>query len=317
PVTTAMPRPGLRGKGGEKTVSASGPAFCLRPRREMAAGPAPPLLPPPLAEAGAEPPLPPPPLSPAAAGRRDPRVRCCSRRGLGEVMALCAPFVRALAQEQPGRPAAEGDALWDFETAVRENVTINGQAWEETSDDSELQSGSSIKILEDQFDELIVETTTKRKQWPRRILMHAVQAMKAEQEMLKLYQPLVTPEDIRSQPSQDAYIADLKQVTEMVSKEISGAMKSLPALIERAEGFSQVLTWQPTLELNKLRQEVFAGSKTKEENNVQSVVAPGEVTPTDADPSTNLCVLLKRKKAADLPERRRYPLRRRKIALRA
>ncbi|NWU56262.1 NSL1 protein, partial [Dromas ardeola] len=246
--------------------------------------------------------------------RRDPRVRCCSRRGLSEVMSLCAPFVRALAQGQPGGPAAAGDALWNFETAVRENVTINGQPWEEISEDSKLQS-SNIKILEDQFDELIVETTTKRKQWPKKILMHAIQTMKAEQEMLKLYQPFVTPEDIRSQPSQDAYVADLKQVAEMASKEISGAMKSLPALIERAEGFSQALTWQPTLELSKLRQEVFAGCKAKEEKNVQNFISPGEVTPTDADTSKNPCVLLKRKKAADSPERRRYPLRRRKIAL--
>ncbi|XP_075606117.1 kinetochore-associated protein NSL1 homolog [Balearica regulorum gibbericeps] len=259
-------------------------------------------------------------------------------------MALCAPFVRALAQGQPGGPAAAGDALWNFETAVRENVTINGQPWEETSDDSELQSGpvlvnvlicdleeemegaftqlaadisqgSSIKILEDQFDELIVETTTKRKQWPKKILMHAIQAMKAEQEMLKLYQPVVTPEEIRSQPSQDAYITHLKQVTEMASKQISGAMKSLPALIERAEGFSQALSWQPTLELCKLRQEVFAGCKAKDENNVQNFVSPGEVTPTDADTSNNPYVLLKRKKPTSSPERRRYPLRRRKIIL--
>ncbi|NXQ81257.1 NSL1 protein, partial [Nyctibius grandis] len=256
-----------------------------------------------------------PPLSPAAGARQDPRVRCCSRRGLGEVMALCAPFVRALAQGQPGGPATAGDALWNFETAVRENVTINGQPWEETSDNSELHSGSSIKILEDQFDELIVETTTKRKQCPKKILMHAVQTMKAEQEMLKLYQPVVKPEEIRSQPSQDACIADLKQVTEMVSKQISGAMKSLPALIERAEGFSQALTWQPVLELCKLRQEVFAGCKAKEETNVQNFVSPGEVTPTDADTSKNPYILRKRKKAADSPERRRYPLQRRKITL--
>ncbi|KGL86771.1 Kinetochore-associated protein NSL1, partial [Charadrius vociferus] len=241
----------------------------------------------------------------------------CSRRGLGEMMALCAPFVRALAQGQPGGPAAAEDALWNFETAVRENVTINGQPWEETSEGSELQSGSSIKILEDQFDELIVETTTKRKKWPKKILMHAIQTMKAEQEMLKLYQPFVTPEEIKSHPSQDAYIADLKQVTEMASKEISGAMKSLPALIERAEGFSQALTWQPTLELSKLRQEVFAGCKAKEENNVRNFTSAVEVTPTDAATSKNPCVLLKRKKAADSPERRRYPLRRRKITLSA
>ncbi|XP_064365744.1 kinetochore-associated protein NSL1 homolog isoform X2 [Dromaius novaehollandiae] len=224
----------------------------------MAAGPAP--LPLPLGEAGAGP----PPPSPAAAARRDPRVQCCSRRAVGEVVALCAPFVRALAQGLPGGatgPAAPGDALWNFETAVQENVTINGQPWEETSGDSELQSGSNIKILEDQFDELIVETTTKRKQWPKKILMHAIQTMKGEQEMLKLYQPIVTPEEIRSRPSQDAYMAELKQLAEMSSEQISGIMKSLPALIERAEGFSEALTWQPTLELCKLRQEVFAGCK--------------------------------------------------------
>ncbi|NXE25757.1 NSL1 protein, partial [Ardeotis kori] len=241
------------------------------------------------------------------------RVRCCSRRGLSEVLALCAPFLRALAEGQPGGPAAAGDVLWNFETAVRENVTINGQPWEETSEDSELH-GSNIKILEDQFDELIVETATKRKQWPKKILMHAIQTMKAEQEMLKLYQPSVTPEELRSQLSQDAYITDLKQIAEMASKQISGAMKSLPVLIERAEGFSQALTWQPTLELCKLRQEVFAGCKAKEENNVQNLISPGEVTPTDANTSKNPCVLLKRKKAVDSPERRRYPLRR-KITL--
>ncbi|NXV75223.1 NSL1 protein, partial [Atlantisia rogersi] len=304
---TAMP--GLRGRGGEAARSSSGPAFSLRPRREMAAGAVPPLLPPP-GEAGGRPPPSPDP----AAARRDPRVRCCSRRGLSEVMAFCAPFVRALVQEQPGGPAAASDALWKFETAVRENVTINGRPWDETSDDSELQS-SNIKAVEDEFDELVVETTTKRKQWPKKILIHAIQAMKAEQEMLKLFQPVVTPEEIRSQPSQDAYIADLTQETEMVSKQISGAMKSLPVLIERAEGFSQALTWQPTLELCKLRQEVFAGCKAKEENNVQNFVSPGEVTPTDVDTSKNPYVLLKRRKATTPLERRCYPLRQRKITL--
>ncbi|XP_010145538.1 PREDICTED: kinetochore-associated protein NSL1 homolog, partial [Eurypyga helias] len=205
----------------------------------------------------------------------------------------------------------------NFETAVRENVTINGQPWEETSEDSKLHCGSSIKILEDQFDELIVETSTKRKQWPKKILRHAIQTMKAEQEMLKLYQPVVTPEEIKSQPSQDAHIADLKQVTEAVSRQLSGTMKSLPALVERAEGFSQALTWQPILELCKLRQEVFAGCKAKEKDNVPSLVPPGEVTPTDAGTSKIPCVLLKRKKAAGSPERRRYPLRQRRISLSA
>ncbi|NWX26164.1 NSL1 protein, partial [Notiomystis cincta] len=205
--------------------------------------------------------------------------------------------------------------LQNFETAVRENVTINGQPWEEASDDSRLQSDSNIKILEDQFDELIVETATRRKQWPKKILVHAVQTMKAEQEMLKLYQPVVKPAEIKSQPFQDAFLADLKQATEVASKQISEAMQSIPALIEKAEGFSQALTLQPTLELCKLRQEVFSVCKAKEENNVQNVVPPGEVTPTGTVSSKNPYILLKRRKAADSPERRRYPLRRRKITL--
>ncbi|NWW76233.1 NSL1 protein, partial [Climacteris rufus] len=207
--------------------------------------------------------------------------------------------------------------LQNFEAAVRENVTINGQPWEEASEDPRLQSDSDIKILEDQFDEVIVEAATRRKQWPKKILVHAIQTMKAEQEMLKLYQPVVKPAEIRSQPSQDAYIADLKQAAEVASKQISEAMQSLPALIERAEGFSQVLTWQPTLELCKVRQEVYAGCKAKEENDGQNFVPPGEVTPTETVPSKNPYVLLKRRKAADSPERRRYPLRRRRIVLSA
>ncbi|NXG44962.1 NSL1 protein, partial [Psilopogon haemacephalus] len=300
-----------RGRGGQSPGSASGPAFCLRPRREMAAGLVPPLVPPPPREEGAERAL---SLAAAAPAPQDGRVRCCSRRGLGELLALCAPFVRALAQGQPGEASAAGDALWNFETAMRENVTINGQPWEETSDDSEPYSGSNMKFLDDQFEELVVETTKKRKQWPKKILKHAVQTYKAEQEMLKHYQPFVAPEEIRSQPSQDAYIVELKQMAEVVFKEIGGAMKSLPALIERAEGFSQVLTWQPTLELCKLRQEVFSGCKAKQEDTLQNFVSPGEVTPTDAGTKKNPSVLLKRKKTARSPERRRYPLRR-KIAL--
>ncbi|XP_027579519.2 kinetochore-associated protein NSL1 homolog [Pipra filicauda] len=297
-----MPRPG--GSAGAAAGSASGPAFSPRPRREMAAPP----------EPGPGPGM---DVEGAVAARRDRRVRCCSQRRLRDVMELCAPFVRTVLEGQPGGAAAEGDALWNFETALRENVTINGQPWEEATDDPSPPSGSNMENLEDQFDELIVVTATKRKQWTKKILVHAIQTMKAEQEMLKLYKPVVTPEEIRSQPSQDAHIADLKQVAEMVSKQISAAMKSLPALTERAEGLSHVLTWQPTLELCKLRQEIFAGGQAKEENNVQNFVPPGEVTPTDANTSKNPYVLLKRRKAADSPERKRYPLRQRKIALRA
>ncbi|KAM8809843.1 kinetochore-associated protein NSL1 homolog [Eudromia elegans] len=243
---------------------------------------------------------------------RDARVRCRSRRAVAELAARCAPFVRALAR---GLPAAPADALWTFEAALRENISIGGQPCEEAAGADEPHSDSNIKILEDQFDELIVETATKRKQWPKKILMHAVQTMKEEQEILKLYQPVVAPEEIRSPPSQDAYMAELKQLAETASKEISDVMKSLPALIERAEGFSQALTWQPTLELCKLRQEVFAGCKVKGEGTTENALSPVEVTPTNTDTDKDTYLFLKRKRTADSPQARRYPLRRRKITL--
>uniref|UniRef100_A0A7M4DVV2 NSL1 component of MIS12 kinetochore complex n=1 Tax=Crocodylus porosus TaxID=8502 RepID=A0A7M4DVV2_CROPO len=184
--------------------------------------------------------------------------------------------------------------LQNFETAVQENITINGEPWQETSDEDELQS-SDIKILEDQFDELIVETASKRKQCPRKILVHIIKTIKAEQEILKLYKPVVKPQEIRPEPSQGKHYL------------------SLPALIERAEGFSQALALQPVLELCKLRQEVFAGCKAKEENKIQSLVTKVEITPTDTAAKKNS--VLKRRRPSDAIQLACYPLRRKRISL--
>lgn len=37
--------------------------------------------------------------------------------------------------------------LQNFETAVQENITINGEPWQETSDEDELQSGVCLVYL--------------------------------------------------------------------------------------------------------------------------------------------------------------------------
>ncbi|KYO43627.1 kinetochore-associated NSL1-like protein [Alligator mississippiensis] len=251
-----------------------------------------------------------PDLAPALA---DPRVRCYSKRWVREVLARCGPCVRALLPGAGAEESQPGDALWNFETAVQENITINGEPWQETSDEDELQSGSDIKILEDQFDELIVETASKRKQCPRKIVVHIIKTMKAEQEILKLYKPVVKPQEIRPEPSQADCMADLRQVTGVTSKQIGEAMKSLPALIERAEGFSQALALQPVLELCKLRQEVFAGCKAKEENKIQSLITEVEITPTETAAKKNS--VLKRRRPSDAIQLARYPLRRKRNSL--
>ncbi|KAM7172084.1 kinetochore-associated protein NSL1 homolog isoform 2-T2 [Macrochelys suwanniensis] len=234
---------------------------------------------------------------------------CPPERAHGPQLRIAVIDLKEVASTQP--PQQKQPSLENFETAVQENIIINGHPWQETSDEAELQNGSDIKILEDQFDELIVETATKRKQCPRKILVHVIKTMKAEQEMLKLYQPVVKQQKIKPEPSQASHMANIRQVTGVTSKQISEAMKSLPALIERAEGFSQALTLQPILELCKLRQEVFAGCKAKEENKIQSFITQMEVTPAETTPSKKSNAILKRKRTTDSPQLKYYPLRRR------
>ncbi|XP_069090017.1 kinetochore-associated protein NSL1 homolog isoform X1 [Pleurodeles waltl] len=119
---------------------------------------------------------------------RDPRVRCYNKRLLAEVLEMCSDFTSAVLQSQPQlcpehRNRALQEARWNFETIVQENVTVDGLPWSEAS---ESQSGLDIKILEDQFDEVIVDTATKRKYHPRKIAAHVSKTLKAEREILSL-----------------------------------------------------------------------------------------------------------------------------------
>ncbi|XP_054443593.1 kinetochore-associated protein NSL1 homolog isoform X2 [Pteronotus mesoamericanus] len=135
-----------------------------------------------------------------AAAREDFRVRCTSKRAVMELVELCGRFVQQLGDSLPDkiREPALRDAQWTFESAVQENVSINGQAWQEASDD--YFRDSDIKELEDQFDEIIVDIATKRKQYPRKILECVIKIIKAKQEFLKQYHPVVHPLDLKYDP---------------------------------------------------------------------------------------------------------------------
>ncbi|XP_036298844.1 kinetochore-associated protein NSL1 homolog isoform X2 [Pipistrellus kuhlii] len=137
---------------------------------------------------------------PAATPREDFRVRCTSKQAVLELMELCGRFVRQLGDALPAevREPALRDAQWTFESAVQENVSINGQAWQEASDDC--FRDSDIKELEDHFDEIIVDLATKRKQYPRKILECVIKIIKAKQEILKEYHPVVHPVDLKYDP---------------------------------------------------------------------------------------------------------------------
>ncbi|XP_005374797.1 PREDICTED: kinetochore-associated protein NSL1 homolog [Chinchilla lanigera] len=249
------------------------------------------------------------------APREDFRVRCTSKRAMTEILALCRRFVQNLGDALPEeiREAALRDVQWTFERAVQENVSINGQAWQEASDNSLMDS--DIKVLEDQFDEIIVDIATKRKQYPRKILECVIKTLKAQHEILKQYRPVVHPLDLTCDPDPASCMENLKCRGETIAEEISEAMKTLPVLIEQADGFSQVLRMQPIIQLQRIHQEVFSSGDGKPDATPESSITQIETTPTETAPRPASDVVLKRRRPSDCPQRRRYPLRPKRINL--
>ncbi|XP_060012151.1 kinetochore-associated protein NSL1 homolog [Lagenorhynchus albirostris] len=200
-----------------------------------------------------------------------------------------------------------------FESAVQENVSINGQAWQEASDNYFMDS--DIKVLEDQFDEIIVDIATKRKQYPRKILECVIKIIKAKQEILKQYHPVVHSLDLKHDPDPAPRMENLKCRGEKIAKEISEAMKSLPALIEQGDGFSQVLKMQPVIQLQRVHQEVFSGCCRKPDVKPESFTAQIETTPAESSARKDTDLVLRRKRTKDCPQRKWYPLRPKRISL--
>ncbi|XP_054443591.1 kinetochore-associated protein NSL1 homolog isoform X1 [Pteronotus mesoamericanus] len=250
-----------------------------------------------------------------AAAREDFRVRCTSKRAVMELVELCGRFVQQLGDSLPDkiREPALRDAQWTFESAVQENVSINGQAWQEASDD--YFRDSDIKELEDQFDEIIVDIATKRKQYPRKILECVIKIIKAKQEFLKQYHPVVHPLDLKYDPDPVSRVENLKCRGETIAKEISQAMKSLPALIEQGDGFSEVLKMQPIIQLQRIHQEVFSNCYRKPDVKSESFITQIETTPTETSTRETTNMVLKRKQTKDCPQRKWYPLQPKKINL--
>ncbi|XP_053315921.1 kinetochore-associated protein NSL1 homolog [Spea bombifrons] len=252
----------------------------------------------------------------AGGSARDHRVRCCSKQLVQEVLEMCTEFSKEIleSQQQLSQERREQElkkCVWDFQTAFQENVSINGLSWDEAS---ETQNEPDIKILEDKLDEGIVDTTMKRKRNPRRILTHVVKMLKTEREMLEQYKPVVTPEEFKLDAGLASRMADLTSTTSSISKQISETMKALPAQIEKADGFSQVLSLQPILESSRTRKEIFSCQVTLEDL-AKKTPKPTETTPTE-NPSKAATVLKRKRPESLSPQHRLYPLRsKRKISL--
>ncbi|KAM4770865.1 kinetochore-associated protein NSL1 homolog [Rhinophrynus dorsalis] len=247
----------------------------------------------------------------------DFRVRCCSKQIVQEVLEMCTEFSKEVIESQQqlnqGRKEEElRKCIWDFERAFQENISINGQSWDEAS---ETQNEPALKILEDKLDAAIVDAAMKRKRYPRKILAQFVKMLKTEREVLAQYKPVVNPEDFMLGSGHDTRMLDLAAVTTTLSQQISETMKALPAQIEKAEGFSQVLSIQPVLEGSQIRKDIF--SRVILDDLAKKLPKPLETTPTERESqATAVPVLSRRRKRSLSPEKRLYPLRsKRKISL--
>ncbi|XP_073409472.1 kinetochore-associated protein NSL1 homolog [Dendrobates tinctorius] len=196
----------------------------------------------------------------AASHLRDSRVRCTSKHLLQEVLGMCTEFSKEILQSQSylnpeQRQQEHRNFMLNLETTLQDNVSINGQSWDEAVD---TETESVIKVLEDQLDDAVVETAYKRKRYPQKITHQFVKALKVEREILNHLKPVVEPKELKLDPNSDSRMTEQTATMASISQQIKETMKALPAQLEKAEGFSQVLNLQPALQKSRLRQDIFS-----------------------------------------------------------
>ncbi|XP_051868581.1 kinetochore-associated protein NSL1 homolog isoform X2 [Pristis pectinata] len=237
------------------------------------------------------------------------RVRCCSRRA---VLAALERLSEPLRDRLQGERQQEARRI--FETAVQENILINGMLWQEVSEEEDLRYGNGIKNLDDDLDECIKETTSKRKQFPRKIIGHLAKTMKAERELLKLYQPAVNMQmKMEVHPEQVSKETEIMKTTSNISQDMSDAMKDLPVFMEKAQGLLQTLSLAPVVKQSQTNKTVFSNHTEMEFQNDKGQAFPignTDVTPIETDKKKSLRNRSSRKRKINSSVNHKYPKRR-------
>ncbi|XP_072121264.1 kinetochore-associated protein NSL1 homolog [Mobula birostris] len=237
------------------------------------------------------------------------RVLCCSKR---PVTAALERLSEALCDRLQGERQLEARRI--FETAVQENILINGMLWQEVAEDDELRYGNDIKNLDDDLDECIKETASKRKQFPRRVVGHLAKIMKAERELLKLYQPMVDLQmKMETHPEQVFKEAEILESTSKNCQDMSEAMKELPAFMEKAQGLLQTLHLVSVMKHSQTNKTVFSNHTGMELQNEKGQAFPlgkTDITPIETDKKKLLKNRSSRKRKTNTSVNYKYPKRR-------
>ncbi|XP_069787433.1 kinetochore-associated protein NSL1 homolog [Narcine bancroftii] len=241
------------------------------------------------------------------------RVRCGSRRA---VRAAIERVFEPLRERLQGERLEEARRL--FEAAVQDNVLINGMLWQEVSEEEELKYGNGIQNLDDDLDECIKETASKRKQIPRKIVGQLAKTMKAERELLKLYQPVVNLQvKMEAYPEQASKETIIMQMTSSAAQDMNDAIKDLPAFKKKAEGLLQTLSLVPVMRQSQTNKTVFSKCTEIEFNNHGQAFPVGktDITPIEIDENKLLGNCRSRNRKRNSPVNHKYPKRRLHLGL--
>ncbi|KAM9354526.1 kinetochore-associated protein NSL1 homolog isoform 2-T2 [Pholidichthys leucotaenia] len=152
------------------------------------------------------------------------------------------------------------ELLENFEAAVQLNVLVNGQTWEEAPDVKEDEAVDVESLL----DETIVETTRRRRVFPKKILPHVVHALKAERKIMGLYEKTVQPQEVLRDPEQGKFLLFLKSIMKDLSagapamvKQAIQIIKSINTLQKQAKGLCQILNTKPSQESVEIHRAVM------------------------------------------------------------
>ncbi|KAM9840313.1 kinetochore-associated protein NSL1 homolog [Aulostomus maculatus] len=197
------------------------------------------------------------------------RVQVTSKK---EVIEQISKYKGVLVKVLDGQPEIAEDTkrvliqelLANFEAGVQDNVLVSGQTWDEASD---AEAEDEAVDLESLLDDTIVETTRRRRTYPRQILPHVVHALKTERKLMVgvvsegLHEPTVEPQEvIRDRRQAESVMKDLSAAAPGLVKQAVQVIKSIATLQKQAEGLREVLNMTPSSASLEIHREVLGSN---------------------------------------------------------
>ncbi|XP_019114684.1 kinetochore-associated protein NSL1 homolog isoform X1 [Larimichthys crocea] len=197
--------------------------------------------------------------SPGEGTQQDYRVQVTSKRQVTEQVKKYKDILKTALEGQT--ETAEDtkrvllqELLANFEAAVQDNVLVNGQPWEEAPDVEEEEEAVDLDSL---LDDTVVETTRRRRAYPKKILPHVVHSLRAERKVLGLYECAVKPQEVVKDPDQESIMKDLSAAAPGMVKQAIQVIKSINTLQKQAEGLCEILDMKPSHATLEIHREVF------------------------------------------------------------